>query len=215
MRSVSNSNYNNLSKTTGKISALWICRILFFGCFFVAIFVANTIWKNEAAWMGYLHENSVLSWIDTNVQDVNNIIYILLCRLPIWLAILIFGRILFGVVLAAVYAGWQGFVIGFVLSAFIMRYGVMGILIFIFSSCPQILLYVLAYWLLYRMICKLYREKRRIMYLGESGVVESKVSTGYVGACFVLSTIFLTGVFLESYVNVLLLEKIARIVAMF
>ncbi len=198
MKSVLNVKNNQEYKTTGKISASVLCRILFFGCFFVGIFIANTIWKNEASWIGYIHENSMLDVSWTSETKNINLMFVLISRLPIWLALMLFGKKLLGILLAMVYASWQGFAIGFILSAFIIRYGILGLAVYILHWLPHGVLYLISFWLMYRMICKGYQQ----------------ITTIYMGACFILSVMFLVGIFLESYVNEFFLEKIVWIISM-
>lgn len=207
MKSSYNREYSYMKKTTVKISALMLCRILFFSCFFVGIFIANTLWKNEAAWIGYLHENMLMQISELSNQSSNNFGYVVISRLPIWICLILFGKSMFGILLAEGFASWQGFSIGFSFAALMMRYGIPGSAWFLISIFPHGLVYVLTFCLLYHMICKLYRQKR-ISYLLGSGMEQYMVqSRSYVMVCIVLTALYLVGIFLESYVNVLLLTK--------
>lgn len=207
MRLKHTSEHTYMKKATVKISALALSRILFFSCFFVAIFAANTIWKNEAAWIGYLHENTLMQFSSEMKLGDNQLGYVLVNRLPIWLCLLLFGRSLFGMLMAEGFAAWQGFAIGFSLAAFMIRYGITGMILFLLTITPQAFVYILSFCLLYRMICKLYRQKRIQFLMGE-GMTEYKTKNHhYIGACLVLSILYVAGILMESYVNVTLIDK--------
>lgn len=209
MKSSYNSESTYMKKTAGKISVLWLCRILFFSCFFVGIFIANTIWKNEAAWIGYLHENMLMQIQEVSAQGGNNFGYVLVSRLPIWICLILFGRNLFGILLAEGFASWQGFAIGFSFAALMIRYGMQGSILFLITITPQGFVYGFSFCLLYHMICKLYRQKRIGYLLGEGMEHYMVQSRSYIGVCIILTILYFAGIFLESYVNVPLLAKTA------
>ncbi len=43
----------------GKVTMLQKCMLLFLGCFFFGVFLANFSLHDEALWIGFLHENQV------------------------------------------------------------------------------------------------------------------------------------------------------------
>lgn len=215
MKSSYNREYTHMKKTAVKITALMLCRFLFFSCFFVGIFIANTLWKNEAAWIGYLHENMMMQLSELYVQGGSNFGYVVVSRLPIWICLILFGKSLFGILLAEGFASWQGFSIGFTFAALMIRYGMRGSVLFLITIFPQGLVYGLSFCLLYHMICKLYRQKRIGYLLGEGMTPYMVQSRSYIGVCIVLTILYLNGIFLESYVNIPLFTKMASFITNF
>ena len=200
-------------KTTRKISALLICRILFFGCFFLAMILANTLWKNEAAWIGYVHETCFIDINQALRDGSENLLDVALLRLPFWIIIILLGRKGIGIIGADIFGAWQGFALGFLLSAFLIRYGAKGIAAFFCTSFPQILFYFTAYFFLYQVIFNLHQKKQSQTY--EEGDVSkrSSVARAYFGICILLSLVFVVGIFIESYVNYFFLLKIPAIIS--
>ncbi len=86
---------------------------------------------------------------------------------------------------------WYGTGIGTLLAIALMRYGFSGILLLVAAGLPQYLLYVPA-MLITLQLCKEKREISRKLFL-QFGLME---------------TVVIIGCFLESYVNLILVEKI-------
>ena len=230
MSPVQNFEETYVENTTGKVTVIWLCRILFFGCFFVAIFVANTIWKNEASWLGYVHETIVtggLAKLDSEnlfsakllsealESGIALLQTILLQRLPVWLFLLVFGRSLCGIIGGQIYGACQGFFLGFLLSAMIIRYGFYGVVIFGMMGCPQMIAYIFAYVLLYRKNYLLWKRKKQSEKYGEIQPKGCSVSGTDIVGYTLLTVLFGVGIFLESYVNVIFLTKMMDVMKLF
>ncbi len=86
---------------------------------------------------------------------------------------------------------WYGTGFGVLLAIALMRYGVLGIVILFVAGVPQYLLYVPALMIALQ-LCKEKREMSRKVFL-QFGLLE---------------TVVIIGCFLESYVNLKLIEKI-------
>lgn len=100
---------------------------------------------------------------------------------------------------------WQGFSFGVLLSIVVMKLSLKGIIIGIAAILPQFLIYVPVYIYLYR-LCY---EQCSSMY-GTKYLNGKKSLLRYI-AIFVVLLIFLTGgIFLESYVNPILLKSIIK-----
>lgn len=215
MNTVSNHEDVYKIKTTRKISALGICRFLFFGCFFLAIFIANTVWQNEAAWIGYLHESCFLELPETLSDGSGNLMIVILSRFPFWISIVLFGPTLAGVMIAQIYSTWQGFALGFLLASFLMRYGVVGVAVFGCMCFPQILLYLIAYVILYHIVFRLHQKRRMTGDMHEEPELAGQRRRAYVMLCILLTTVFVTGMVLESYVNYFFLSQIPNLFSAF
>ena len=180
---------NIFSKTTEKRNSVIICRILFFGCFFVAVILANTVWENEAAWVGYMHQN-LLRDTFVGIERYGNCWNILFHRLPVWICLIVLGQSKMGILVANVYAGWEGMLLGLAMSVMVMQYGLLGIVIIFLLIFPQWFAYVTSYVFIYQFIFRIWTKRNY----------------------FVVISTFFTGIFLESYVNVIFLSKILEIV---
>mgnify|MGYP005811832499 CR=1 FL=1 len=209
MENYQKENYTYIKKYPARISPGLIYKALFFCSFFIMILLANGVWESEATWIGYLSENSFLQQF-SGAGTGENILSVLKQRIPYWLVFVIFSQTMPGLVYAGFFAAWQGLSIGFVFSAMIARYGLRGILVFGGMCFPQILIYFLCYFFLYR-IMLLYRKrkKERQLQRGESMTPGQKGI--YIVFCMILTGIFASGIFVECYVNPFFLEKVVRI----
>lgn len=202
-----------IKKRTGTHAMLVLYRCLFFGSFFAAILAANTGWKSEAAWIGFLNENSFLSVISFERDTMDCFFYLLQQRLPGWLLLVIFSQTLAGWVYAGVFAGWQGFSCGFVFSSVLARYGIRGISVFSMMCFPQWLIYFLSIWCMYHLMLQ-YRSKRQsYSEVSRDSIVKKR--TIYILLCILFSGIYIIGVFMESYVNPYFLNRIADFITKF
>ena len=204
-----------LNKTTGKVTAAVLSRLLFFGCFFASIFMANTIWKSEAAWLGYMHETLVNNLPQQIASGMDVIGTIALQRLWMWLFLLFFGRTIPGMVGAQTYVAWQGFLLGFLMSGMIIRYGFYGIVVFALMGCPQLMVYIPAYMLLYKINHVGWNRKKASQIYGENGFERGVSQKHPVAGYFLATMLFLTGILLECYVNVMFLTKMAELMKIF
>ena len=198
-----------IRKYPGRITPGLLYKVLFFGSFFLMILLANGKLENEASWIGYLSENSFLQQF-SGTGAGEHVLAVWKQRLPFWAVLVLFGQTAPGLVYAGFFAAWQGASIGFVFSAVIARYGLRGILIFGGMCFPQILLYFISYFLMYRMML-LYRKQKaeKRLQFGEAMSVRQKGI--YIGFCILLTGVFAAGMLAESYVNPYFLEKVVRI----
>ena len=209
MESYQHDVYTYVQKYPSKISAALIYRLLFFGCFFAAILLANIGWKSEASWIGYLNENSFIQQMAGTGQMESHIALILKQRLPYWLILVCFSQTVPGLIYAGVFAGWQGISFGFIFSAMLARYGIRGIAVFAGMCFPQFLIYLVSFILMYRLMLMYRRGKQEQIGRGGSMTVQKKVV--YLVFCVILSAVFLCGIFAENYVNPYILNQIVKI----
>lgn len=105
------------------------CMLLFLGCFFLGVFLANFSLHDEALWIGFLHENQVRQF--AGAEDVEHaealLKTILLQRGLPWMILLIALCFRFGCAVCAIWFGWLGLSGGFVFAALLGRYGFSGI----------------------------------------------------------------------------------------
>lgn len=104
---------------------------------------------------------------------------------------------------------WQGFSVGFMLSAAIAKYGVKGILLVLGGVFPQYLfyfpVYVLYCYLTVHLRQRLNRDK------AGNGSERGYIYGAWLIAAVGLLLIFVMGIFLESYINPVILKKILKI----
>lgn len=199
-----------LQKHPAKLSTAWIFWLLFLGCFFAAIFLANIGWKGEASWIGYLSENNLIQGVAGSEQIRGQLMVILRQRLPFWLLFVCFSQTFLGLLCGAGFAAWQGISMGFVFSAMLLRYGLRGMLVFGALCFPHYLIYLVSYVLLYRLML-FYRRQKRQKQLWQRSQMDRQRKAIYVVCCIVLSAVFVLGIALEYYVNPYFLVKIVRI----
>lgn len=195
----------------GSVTPFRFGWILFLTCFFLAVLLANTSWKNEAAWIGYMHETVVQTAV-AGIQPGAAWKQILVWRMIPVLLFLLFGRKKIGVACSYVFVAWQGYALGLALAAMILRYGVSGGLIFGMMGVPHGPIYVLAYGCLFQKnLALLQRRKNKDEASGEINVRrqggESVCSAGDLVGLGIILMLFLTGYFLECYVNVIFLNE--------
>lgn len=209
MENYQNESYTYIRKYSRRISPGLIYKILFFGSFFIMILLANGGWKSEASWIGYLSESSFLQQF-SGTGAGENTMSILKQRIPYWFVFVVFSQTVPGLIYAGFFAAWQGLSIGFVFSAMIARYGMRGILVFGGMCFPQILVYFVSYFLLYR-IMLLYRKRKKERRMEIDQPMSPKQKGIYIVFCIILTAVFAAGILAESYVNPYFLEKIVRI----
>ena len=92
----------------GKVTMLQKCMLLFLGCFFLGVFLANFSLHDEALWIGFLHENQVRQF--AGAEDVEHaealLKTILLQRGLPWMILLIALCFRFGCAVCAIWFGW-------------------------------------------------------------------------------------------------------------
>ena len=121
--------------------------LLFLGCFFLGVFLANFSLHDEALWIGFLHENQVRQF--AGAEDVEHaealLKTILLQRGLPWMILLIALCFRFGCAVCAIWFGWLGLSGGFVFAALLGRYGFSGIGQMGILGFPQVAAYAAAY----------------------------------------------------------------------
>lgn len=187
MEEVKKKVYRNMA--TEKGTALKLLRILFFGCFFASVVGANTVCKNEAAWMGYMFQSAVMDLSVPVASEREMMLTVLYFRIPVWLFFLCFGRMFFGKLMTEVAGAVAGAVTGFVFSAFLIRFGIFGIILFGLLIFPQYPCYLISFLILF-----------------QNNLKDGSL-TGKRKAVILANITFFAGVLLESYVNVIFLIK--------
>lgn len=179
------------------------------GAFVAGIFMANIMGREAVSNAGILNDYFVEKFQYTEINGENLFFYILGERVPLLLLLLLLAFTAFGIIGGILMIGWQGFSVGFMLASAIAKYGMKGILLVLGGLFPQYLFYLPVY-LLY---CYLTVYLRQRMYMEGRGPI---LDRGYICAAGLLAgagllILFAAGIFLESYINPVILKQILKI----
>lgn len=175
------------------------------GAFVAGVFMANLMGREAVSNAGILNDYFVEKFRYMDINTENLFFYILEERLPVLLLLLFLMFSTLGLALGILVLGWQGFSIGFMLSTGIAKYGMKGILLIFCGLLPQYLCYLLAY-AGYFCFTLFLRQRARGEYF-----MERKYAYGMGAlAALLLFLLFVTGIFLESYVNPIILKNILK-----
>lgn len=183
-----------------------VIKIILLLSFLAGIFTANLMGREEVANAGILNDYFVEKFQYSQVKGDSLFFYIVEERLPMLLLMLLLMFTSLGILSGVLVLGWQGFSIGFMLSAGIAKYSVKGILLVLGGMFPQYLFYFPVYllycWIVLFLRQRLWGEERgtgtdrRLLY--GAGVLSAAA----------LFLVFTAGVFLESYLNPVILKNI-------
>lgn len=186
-----------------------IMKVGLLGAFVAGIFMANIMGREAVSNAGILNDYFVEKFQYTQINGENLFFYILGERIPLLLLLLLLAFSAFGIIGGILMIGWQGFSVGFMLSSAIAKYGMKGILLVLGGLFPQYLFYLPVY-LLY---CYLTVYLRQRLYMERRGQM---LDRGYICAAGLLAGagllfLFVAGIFLESYINPVILKQILKI----
>lgn len=191
--------------------ALWvhIMQGIFLGAFAAGVFMANLMGREAVSNAGILNDYFVEKFQYAEINGENLFFYILGERIPLLLFLCFLAFTSLGVIAGMLVLSWQGFSIGFMLSAAIAKYGIKGILLALGGLFPQYLfyapVYVLCCWMTVYIRQRLFRDRRE---------QERDKRYTYMAGLLItagLFVVFITGIFLESYINPVILKKILNL----
>lgn len=178
------------------------------GAFTAGIFVANLMGREAVSNAGILNDYFVEKFQYTEINGQNLFFYIIGERVPMFLLLLLLTLTSLGIAGGILMLDWQGFSVGFMLSTAIAKYGMKGILLILGSLFPQ---YVF-YFPVYILYCYLAVYLRRRMYKDRAGNGSDRryIYGAWLIAAIGILAVFITGIFLESYINPTILKKILK-----
>lgn len=190
---------------------LHICMVIFLGCFFFGVFMANLWLRDENLWMGFVFETQVKNLANSG-QNWQEIMWqVLPVRMIPWVLLLVIWNFSWGKLFFDFWVGWLGLSGGFVFASCLCRYGFSGIFYMLLSGFPQILLYLVAYVLLV-----LLWDARRNMHWNRRNQIPGGVGTGshretviFLLLVLLDSGIYVLGIWLECSVNPWILKVLA------
>lgn len=181
----------------------------FSGAFAVGILLANLMGREAVSNAGILNDYFVEKFQYTEINGQRLFFYIVGERVPLLLLLLFLTLTSLGVAGGILMLGWQGFSVGFMLSAAIAKYGMKGILLVLGGIFPQYLFYFPVY-VLYCFLAVHLRQRLNRDRMG-SGTERGYIYGAWLIAAAGLLLVFVMGIFLESYCNPVILKKILKI----
>lgn len=177
--------------------------------FVAGIFLANLMGREAVSNAGVLNDYFIEKFQYTEINGQNLFFYIIGERIPMLLMLLLLTMTSLGIVGGILMLSWQGFSVGFMLSTAIAKYGMKGILLVLGSLFPQ---YVF-YFPVYILYCYLAIYLRQRMHKDRTGNGSDRryIYGAWLIAAVGLLLIFITGIFLESYINPTILKNILKI----
>lgn len=178
------------------------------GAFVAGIFLANLMGREAVSNAGILNDYFVEKFQYTEINGQKLFFYILGERIPLLILLLFLTLTTLGMIGGILMLGWQGFSVGFMLSAAIAKYGVKGILLVLGGLFPQYLFYFAVY-ILYCYFAAYLRQRLNRSKMG------SNSERGYIFGAWLIAVvgillIFIMGIFLESYINPVILKNILK-----
>ena len=187
-----------------------LAKVILFLAFALGILLANFMGKEKTAGVGILNDYFIEKFKYAGINRENLFFYIIGERLPEVLLLLLLAFSSLGIVVGLLNLGWQGFSIGFMVSAAIAKYGAGGFLIILGSLFPQYIFYMAVYAGCCGLTVFLRGRFQNIVKTGGINREQMRVlGMGTVAGLFLL-LVFVTGIFLESYINPIFLKKILK-----
>ena len=180
--------------------------VLFFFIFLCGVICANILGIASGRELGAINEYFMNRYLYADIQSRELFLHLFYERVPEYLLLFVLSLGIYGTVVLNVYIGYLGFSVGFLAVISIMNYGIKGILLLAGFFLPQWLLYAIVLVIWYSEI-NFYKKKGKDCIRGEN---RKKRNMGYLLSFGAASVILFVGIFLESYVNPLLLQKIIR-----
>lgn len=186
-------------------------KVVILLAFIIGILLANFMGREKVTGAGVLNDYFVEKFKYTEINRENLFFYIMGERMPMVILGLIFCFCSFGIIIGILNLGWLGLSFGFMLSAAVAKYGVRGILLIIGGMFPQYIFYLVTYVGYCSLAVFLGRGLHKVVPTGNISREQMRMyGMGlFVGGVLVL--LFVTGIFLESYMNPIFLKKILKI----
>ncbi len=186
-------------------------KVIIFLAFMIGILLANFMGREKTAGAGILNDYFIEKFKYAGINRENLFFYIMGERMPIVILLLILSFSSFGIVIGMLNLGWLGFSVGFMFSAAVAKYGMGGILLIAGGMFPQYILYAVSYFGYCSLSVFLGRGLHNVVPTG--GVSREQMRMYSMGILVggALLLIFVTGIFLESYLNPIILKKILKI----
>lgn len=202
---------NSRAKTKrlqGKPEKMKNIRLAVFLCFVAGIFCANFIDQEQLGSFGIWNAYFIEKFKYTRIQSPELFYYVLEKRLPLFCLLLLCIMTNWGMAAGTIFLSWQGFAAGFFITASVVAYGLKGLLLTGAAVIPQYIFYIPIY-ISYLYLAAFWKGKDKER---EGGVGKKKIREYllFAALCLGMISVYLAGIFLESYVNPSLLKNILK-----
>lgn len=194
-----------------EISWKKIAEILWFLAFIMGILLANFMGRERTAGAGILNDYFIEKFKYANINGENLFFYIAGERMSLIIVLVLLTFSSFGMALGMINLGWQGFSIGFMLSAAVAKYGAGGILLVCGGMFPQYIIYMAVYAGNCGMAALFHQRRKQIVQTGKISKEQMRLYGVGAAAGAALILAYVVGIFLESYVNPIILKKVLKI----
>lgn len=177
-------------------------------CFIAGIIGANIMDKEQLDSFGIWNTYFIERFKYAHIQSMELFFYVLEQRLPVMILLLLFAFTGWGTAAGSVFFAWQGFAAGFLMAASVIAYGIKGLLLIGTAVFPQYLIYIPLY-VAYIYLALFFKGRVKESRKEESG--RMKEYALFISVSLLILSVYVTGIFLESYVNPYLLKKILKI----
>ncbi len=177
-------------------------EILFVLGFALGVALPNFLWKTELESNG-LPGLYLLTRVSKGMPaNPEYFIYVMKTRGAVYALCMLCGLSVFGLPVSVAASVWMGFLMGATLTVALLEFGVEGMFLAGVLFFPQYLLYVPASLALYR---RSFQSSLRC-WKNQRGSAQEKREYGFFCVC--IGALLVAGMFLESYVNPPLIEKV-------
>lgn len=177
-------------------------------CFVIGIIVANIMEKKHLSEFGIWNTYFIEKFKYTHIDSMEIFLYIFEIRMPAILLLVLLIVTEWGTIAAALFLAWQGFAAGFLMAVAIIGYGLKGILLIATAAFPHYFIYI-AIYIVYIYLADFLKGKIQFRSYRNGKNIKTIFLCLIVG--LLILSVYITGVFLESYVNPYLLRQILKI----
>ncbi len=209
MKKVLRLHWNRKEGTKGRTLWTRLMQGSLLAAFVAGIFFANLMGREAVSNAGVLNDYFIEKFQYTEINGQNLFFYIIRERLPLLLLLLLLTMTSLGIAGGILMLSWQGFSVGFMLSTAIAKYGMKGILLVLGSLFPQYVFYFPVY-ILYCYLAVYLRQRTHKDRMGNGSDRRYIYGAWMITAAGIL-IMFITGIFLESYINPIILKNILKI----
>ncbi|MCI8280891.1 MAG: hypothetical protein HFI76_04145 [Lachnospiraceae bacterium] len=183
-------------------------RLAVFLCFVAGIFCANLMDREQLGGFGIWNTYFIEKFKYARIHSMELFYHVLKERLPVFLLLLLFSMTNWGKAAGTIFLSWQSFAAGFFITSSVAVYSIKGLLLIGTAVTPQYLIYIPMY-ISYFYVAAFWKEKIR-MAKREAGKNPVREYLVFASMCICIVSVYLAGIFLESYVNPYLLKKILK-----
>ena len=195
-------------KVEGKPAVMKYVRLAVLLTFLAGILIANVIEEEQLNSFGIWNTYFIEKFKYAQIRPGDLFYYVLMERLPIMLLLLLLTVTSWGTIAGTVFLSWQSFAAGFLMAASVVSYGMKGILLMGVGFFPQYLIYVPLY-ITYVYLAAFFGGRTKEGWGKGTGHMREWIL--FLAMLILFLSIYVTGIFLESYVNPYLLKKILKI----